>query len=319
MDLRNKIISINYKLLKPQVDNIINTITSIFKISENQIEDIKEMKSGMTNVSFLFSVLNKTYVFRVSGLGSDLLIKRNQEAIIYNKIKPLKISDEVVYFDEKTGYKITKFYQDIKVIDPYNQKQVALAINKLKELHDSNLSVDFTFEISEQIDYHYNLCKSVNIKFNQEFKENFKMVNKLLAYISNNKNADRLCHIDPVSSNFLYFQDDSLKLIDWEYSANSDYIIDLAMFSVAQVYSKKQVDFVINTYFENNVLENNLKLYYAYISLVSFLWYLWTLYKEKLGEDFGDYKDIKFNYFLKYYDNFSNLNIKELKSYKYLT
>lgn len=55
-------------------ENVINIIKNVFHISGDKILDMKTQKKGMTNRSITFSVDGKTYIFRMPGEGTDLLI-----------------------------------------------------------------------------------------------------------------------------------------------------------------------------------------------------------------------------------------------------
>lgn len=299
------------KLLESLDNKIIETIIKVFNVDYNDIENITPLVKGMTNFSFLFTVENKSYVFRVPGRATDLLIDRSQEALVYKSIKDLKISDEVVYIDSKKGYKITKYYKDVRGLDPYNISEVRLAMEMIRILHQENLSVDHHFNIIERLEYYYSLCLSVGANFSDEYlilKEDLKEV---IAYVASNHNDFTLCHVDPVAGNFLYSKDKELRLIDWEYSGMSDPILDIAMFAISQVLSDKQIDQLLSLYLERSPSLKEVKLFYAYISLASELWYLWTVFKEVAGDDYGSYKNQQLTYIQKYTKKFlemSNIN-----------
>lgn len=88
---------------------ILDTISNVFNIEQKDISDIQTLKEGMTNDSFLFSLNGEKYVFRAPGKGTDLLFCRKQESKVYEAIKSLKISDELVYLNPDNGYKISKY------------------------------------------------------------------------------------------------------------------------------------------------------------------------------------------------------------------
>ena len=294
--------AIDPKFMKDISQEIFNTIKDVFKIDIVDIKDIVQMKKGMTNLSFLFTVNDNRYVFRVPGRGTDLLITRSQESIAYDKIKTLNISDEIVYIDPNKGYKITKYYSDIKTLDPYNDNEVKKAMNKIKTLHQADLKVEHSFDIAERISFYKSLCVNLDIEFSKQFYEIESKIVDVLDFIVKNRTEKRLCHIDPVCTNFLVFADETIKLIDWEYAGMSDPIMDVAMFGIYQTYSKPQVDRLLELYLDKKPSAFQYKVYYSYVALASYLWYLWTIYKEALGDYYGDYRQMQFNFALKYSD-----------------
>ena len=119
-----------------------------------------------------------------------------------------------------------------------------------------------------------------------------------------------LTHIDAVSDNFLIVGDD-VRLIDWEYAGMQDPHVDLAMFSIYSFYNKRQVDRLINIYFDGHcTLENRIKIY-CYISVCGLLWSNWCEYKRTLGVEFGEYA-IKQYWYAKHYYSIAMKEIKKI-------
>ena len=77
----------------------IEVILKVLGVHKNEIVNIEVLKKGMTNRSFLFETDGKKYIMRVPGEGTDLLINRKEEALVYNKIKNKKICEDIIYID----------------------------------------------------------------------------------------------------------------------------------------------------------------------------------------------------------------------------
>ena len=54
-------------------------VAEVFKVPESSIKDIRCLKAGMTNKSFLFKVEDRHCICRIPGPGTELLINREQE------------------------------------------------------------------------------------------------------------------------------------------------------------------------------------------------------------------------------------------------
>ena len=67
-------------------------VSRVFELPESEIHDIRCLKSGMTNKSFLFQLQGRHYICRIPGPGTELLINRKEEADVYRVIQPLNIS-----------------------------------------------------------------------------------------------------------------------------------------------------------------------------------------------------------------------------------
>ena len=260
--------------LSPGKHESLDIISHVFKVKQDEIFDIAAMKDGMTNNSFLFT---------------DVLITREQEFEVYNTIKDLNISDEIIYIDPSKGYKITRFYEGIRTLDDRNFDEVKESIGIIRMLHNSQLSVKHHFNLEERINFYKMHCELENAKYYDGFDETYSKIKKIMEFIASLDRPLCLCHIDSVSENFLVLDDGSQKLIDWEYSGMSDPLVDIAMFSIYAEYDDAEVDKVFDIYTQGKGSDLEQLVYYSYISLASFLWTLWTNYKEALGENFGDY------------------------------
>ena len=278
---------------------ILDVITDVFNCNLDEIVNIETLKAGMTNDSFLFEVNDNKYVFRNPGLGTDKLINRSEESEVYNLIKDLEISDELVYMDPSKGYKITKYIYAGKHFDISNNEHVETAMKMLRVLHNSEMLCSHDFDIEERINFYYNLCLKNNAILFNDFEEVYSNIKKLLINLKSKERIKSICHIDPVSTNFL-FTNEKTYLLDWEYAGMADPLIDIAMHVIYDSLSKSEADMLLDVYLEAKVSDEDTEILYSYIALGGFLWALWTQYKQSLGEDFGEYGMIQYNYAREY-------------------
>lgn len=276
-------------------------ISHIFHVPESEIVNIKCLKAGMTNKSFLFSIGEDSYIFRIPGPGSDLLINRQQEKLVYDSIAPLSLSDQIFYFDGKTGYKISRFYENSRNCDASDWSDVSACMKVLRQFHHSGLTVPHIFSLRERIDFYENLCMHPYCIRFEDYAEVRKKINELLDLVDCINPPKTLSHLDSVQSNFLILPDHTIKLIDWEYAGMCDCLTDIAMFAIYSYYSEEQLIKLIEYYFERPAEKEELLRIYSYVSLGGFLWALWTEYKSSLGEEFGDYGIKMYRYAKDYY------------------
>ena len=123
--------------------------------------------------------------------------------------------------------------------------------------------------------------------------------------LSQTERLDRkkcLSHIDPIADNFLFLPDGSLRLIDWEYAAMHDPLIDISMCSIYSYYNEEEMDHLIELYLEREPTDGERFCVYAYAALGSFLWCLWAVYKNLEGQEYGDYTIVMYHYARQYYN-----------------
>ena len=110
-----------------------------------------------------------------------------------------------------------------------------------------------------------------------------------------------LAHVDSVADNFIFLPDGLVKLIDLEYAGMCDPLIDVAMCAIYSYYDDEHVDWLSRLYLEREPSDAERAVIYAYVALGGFLWSLWTVYKQDLGQEFGEYSIIMYRYAKRYY------------------
>lgn len=285
----------------------IEVICKNFDVKAEEISQITVLKKGMTNRSFLFSCKNKKYIMRIPGEGTDQLINRKEEAAVYHIIASKNICDNIAYINPENGYKITEFMEGARVCDPLNVDDLKKCMAKLRAFHQLKLSVDHTFDIFAQIDFYESLWNG-NSSVYKDYQKTKENVLSLRDYIDSHVQEKVLTHIDAVPDNFLFTEETSgkedIRLIDWEYASMQDPHVDIAMFCIYALYNKRQVDRLINIYFENKCdKETRLKIY-CYIAACGLLWSNWCEYKRNLGVEFGEYSLRQYRFAKDYYKFF---------------
>ena len=276
-------------------------ISSVFQIPESEIHNIHCLKSGMTNKSFLFQVHGKSYICRVPGPGTGLLINRHQEADVLEAVANLGITEHVIYFNRDTGYKITEYYENSRNADVHNESDMQQCMDLVTKLHQSGIQLKHSFDIRERIAFYENLCiKHGGIPF-EDYEVVKDRMNTLMDHLDALNRPKTIAHIDSNVDNFLFLPDGDLKLIDWEYCGMCDPLIDVAMCGIYSYLNEEQMDRLIHIYLHREPAEEERTVIYSYVALGGFLWSLWAVYKSELGEEFGEYTIIMYRYAKRYY------------------
>lgn len=278
----------------------IGIIEKVLEVNKLEIVDIKVLKKGMTNRSFLFTCRGKQYIMRIPGEGTDQLINRREEAQVYKVIKDRGICDDITYINQDNGYKITEFLKCSRVCDAHNLDDLKACMKKLREFHDLNLVVDHEFDIFGQIEFYESLWNGVTSIY-RDYNKTKEHVLELKKYINDHVERKCLTHIDAVPDNFLFTADGDIRLIDWEYAGMQDPHVDIAMFCIYSLYNKSQVDRLISIYFEGKCSKEVKIKIYCYIASCGLLWSNWCEYKRTLGVEFGEYSLRQYRYAKDYY------------------
>ena len=279
----------------------IDIISSSLGIEKDKIHDIKVLKKGMTNRSFLFCVNNEKYIMRIPGEGTDELINRKEETSVYEVIRDRKICDDIIYINPENGYKITKYIEGARCCNIDSIDDLKGCMRVLRKFHQMELKVDHEFNIFEKINFYESLWNGKDSIY-KDYKKTKENILSLKEYIDRHVEKKVLTHIDAVPDNFLFTRDGDIRLIDWEYAAMQDPHVDIAMFCIYAMYDREQVEQLIDLYFENKCdKEIRIKIY-AYIAVCGLLWSNWCEYKLQLGVEFGEYSIRQYRYAKDYYN-----------------
>ena len=285
----------------------IDTIVKALNVDNKSIKDIHVMKKGMTNRSFIFSCENCRYIMRIPGEGTDMLIDRKHEYDVYEALKGKDICDVNVYLNPDNGFKITKYIENSRVCDPFNQKDLEKCMKKLVSFHNLHLKVNHTFDVFKQINFYESLWNGKESVY-RDYETTKKNVLSLQAFIDKQDKSFCLTHIDAVPDNFLIYKDfdgdERISLIDWEYAGMQDPHVDIAMFCIYALYDEAQVNNLIETYFKvsgKELDEDTRTKIYCYVASCGLLWSNWCEYKSSLGVEFGEYSLRQYRYAKDYY------------------
>lgn len=278
----------------------IRVICQSFQAIPNEITDITVLKKGMTNRSFLFACRGKQYIMRIPGEGTDALINRRQEVVVYQTIRDKGICDNIAYINPESGYKITEYLDGARVCDADNVEDLKRCMQRLRRFHELRLEVGHSFDIFAQIEFYQTLWNGSSSIYKDHSITTEKVLS-LRPYIEAHIDKKVLTHIDAVPDNFLFTKDGGIRLIDWEYAGMQDPHVDIAMFCIYSLYNKHQVDRLISIYFQDGCSDEIRIKIYCYISVCGLLWSNWCEYKHQLGVEFGEYSLRQYRYAKEYY------------------
>lgn len=269
------------------------------------------VKKGMTNRLFYFKTREKEYLIRIPGEGSEYLLDRVQESSVYRKLEGMNITDKYVYINPSTGIKITEYIADAHTCDAGNMDEVRRCVQHLRALHDLAIVSEKKFDVFETLALYEKSCKHDISKFVPEYDIRRSEVLELKKFIDETSQRAVLCHVDPVYDNFL-IRNDNVFLIDWEYAAQADPDMDIAMFCIYAGYGKEEIDTVIRFYYPDGCDERTKIKIYCYVACCALLWVVWCEIKRDSGVLFEPYEKQQYDFIHEFYE----LVLTELSSAK---
>lgn len=280
------------------LDNICRTLGC----GRDQVEDIVPIKEGLTNLSFRFSIGSSSYVYRHPGPGTDEIINRRSEAYSQSIAKKLGIDKTFIHQDPEKGWKISRYIDGCMPFDYHDADQVNRAMMLVKKLHESGESSEWTFDVYDEAQ---GLIRLLGERLYPSFPD-FAMLNDRAVRLNELVKSDGvsrcLCHNDFYSPNFLV-ANESMYLIDWEYSAMADYAADLGTFICCSDYDQEEADRALVAYFGRDLSEEEHRHCIAYVALAAYYWFVWALYKESKGDPVGEWLYLWYRYVKTYSDD----------------
>ena len=267
------------------------------------------VKKGMTNRLFYFKTREKEYLVRIPGEGSEYLLDRVQESSVYRKLEGMNITDKYVYINPSTGIKITEYIADAHTCDAGNMDEVRSCVRHLRALHDLAIVSEKKFDVFETLALYEKSCKHDISAFVPEYDIRRGEVLELKKFIDETAKREVLCHVDPVYDNFL-IKNDNVFLIDWEYTAQADPDMDIAMFCIYAGYGKEEIDTVIRFYYPDGCDKRTKIKIYSYVACCALLWVVWCEIKRDSGVLFEPYEKQQYDYIHEFYE----LVLAELRS-----
>lgn len=286
---------------------IVKSVAALFGVGEQDITEIYPLDDGVTNQSFVFYVGGAGYVYRLPGTGTSKLINRANEKKSYEAVAPLQVADEVVFFDAQTGVKISRYYANTRIADPFSDEDLSACVQNVKKIHAHRAKVGHSFDIGRMIAYYEELATDIGAVEvpDAELAETRAKMLRLLEYERATEVERVLCHGDFAHTNVLLFEEDetACKIIDWEYSGMGDPMMDVAMFTIYAEFDRERVDLMLQMYCGAAAPTAGQRMrMYLYVALAGYLWSMWSWYKQGMGQDFGEYPAKMFQYMRDYYD-----------------
>jgi len=262
-------------------------IRDVFGIAKKEIKEFKKLSGS--NIVYSFVVKNQKYV--IKKLNDSSIMNWEQEKSAYNTLKELNITDELVYFDN--GVKITKFLEGSKTLG-YSVADMTKAIDMIRGVHESGISINFDYNIIEHINKYLERCD----KNSKDFKdmENSREIFTAIQEIIDKLNIPKvLCHGDAcVNGNYLRLPDKSVKIIDWEQAGMADPLLDITNAALHQGFLDVDPVWCLHQYLKRIPNKQEYLRLYSLLALGSYEMAAWCLYENP--EDYDYYFCIAVKY-----------------------
>jgi thiamine kinase-like enzyme len=246
-------------------------ISSFFSVDTSQIGEWRKL-SGC-NHNYSFCVKGQKYVIRK--FRPPHLDTAASEMAAYTALKPLGVSDEVVYLDD-AGIKIARLIEGKSL--GYGERDQEEAIALLRKVHENAPSIPYSYDIFRNIDGYAAFCKRPDSPNLQILKGYQKELDAIRVRLDSMSITPVLCHGDAcVNGNILRLKDGSIRIIDWECAGMADPLLDIALAAVHQGFDKAGLFTFAERYLRRKPDSDELYRLKAYITLGAFELAAWQI------------------------------------------
>ena len=281
---------------------IFKNICNVLKCEEKDICNINILKNGMTNSSFAFTCLKNglKYVYRHPGIGTEAFISRESEYFSMQIAKSYDLDKTIIYMHPTEGWKISYFWENARILNYHNEKELSQAMSLLNKLHEANIQSKFPYRLWDQAIDFLNKIQNLHLDNSPGFYELHNKIEILYNYTKKDKWPECLNHCDALAANFLINENGEMTLIDWEYSGQGDTAQDLGSFIACSDLTYEEALLAIDKYLGHKATKKELRHYLAYIAIAAYCWYLWAIYQEANSVDTGDFLEL-WHYYSDFY------------------
>jgi thiamine kinase-like enzyme len=244
--------------------------------------DVYERIGGLTNSNYKVLVGGETLVLRLPGRGTGRFIDRSTERANHEAAARAGFTPRSIFFDGKTGVKITKFLDGAIALDPVSARDGPTAesvARLLSRFHRSGIRFVNSFNVFQLARTYERVARNRFARFYPRYHSVRERVFALERPLDTEAPDPVACHNDLVPENILKTQE-NLTLIDWEYSGMNDPAWDLASFTLESGFDADADSAFLAAYFRGPVPERQRIRVDAYRLLQDFLWSLWSLLQE---------------------------------------
>ncbi len=223
---------------------------------------------GLTNTIYTAIIDHQKVAIRVPNSDIHHMLK-NDERKILDLIAETGLDVEEVYYDEKTGIRITKWVDGAETFkDSHDPQKDIKAIGMIKKLHACAFETDKVFDP-------FLMYQSFRKEIAQE-RFDYDKHEYLFDQYRQLNHRKILCHNDLVSGNFL-FSDDKTYLIDYEYAGMNDPYFDVMSFiSENEIYDQKRRELILKTYFGHKPNAEESRGLHITELMMDLLWAAWA-------------------------------------------
>lgn len=264
-------------------------LEKIFPSRSSQGAVVQRFEDGISNENFLVTYSNGYKIaFRMVGKGAEGMVDRLDEKYNTSVGVRLGITPEVLWFDECSGMKVTRFIADAETLHNdsiQTDENLAKVAAVMRKLHTSKCRLHKDFNVFTEILRYEQLLACAKGEMYEGYAEVREQVLALEDELSVMGMDVTACHCDTLPENWIKDGAGKVWLLDWEYSGMNDPFWDIAAPFIEANFAKERESYFLNAYFDGTVPSTAERKVLIYKILMDYLWSIWARVKELDGDE----------------------------------
>lgn len=241
---------------------------TVASILNEPLLEINDTKKGLTNQNYRVITKNRDVIVRIPYAHTTQIVHREHEAKAMGLVEKLGINLPTVYFDAKTGLKITDTIEDLLTFSEYTGiDKIVRTANLMRKLHALQTRIGEDFDAIARYHMYRKQVKQALI--------NDQKAEAILSCIQHHQRPYTLCHNDWVPGNICFTQT-QVYLIDYEYAGDNDPFFDVMSFVTENDLTQTEIDAFIIAYFEREPNQVEKEDLFNYQQFHNLLWCTWA-------------------------------------------
>ena len=270
---------------------ILRNIRLVFRCEEDEIANFRRINEGLTNVSFVFRIDGRDYIYRHPGEGSEEMINRRNEKNSLKLAKQIGVDPTYIYADVDEGWKISVYVPQFREPDYRSFSDSRRILKLLRKLHGSGIQVSYGLRPWEDAAALEALLRQRAPDRYPSFDALKQRIGLLYQCTLGDGVEPCFCHGDTYKHNWMITPEDEVYLIDWEYAGFSDPGVDVGYYIVDAMYDFDEARAFIREYLGDACNEKTLFHFMAYTAIIAYYWFVWAMVRESSGAYVGDALD----------------------------
>ena len=261
---------------------------------------VEVMPGGVTNKNYKMTVNPKTDAVRIAGTGTENYIDRKKEFANVTQMAAIGVAPKIYFSDVDTGFQISEFIEGSTLTAEDIRKSSSLlraAAKLMQRCHSSGAVFTSVFDPVEKIRVNLSLLEENAYQdFFPDWEQNIRYFEELAGKRARADITLCPCHNDTLAGNFIG-DENSLRMIDWEYSGMNDPFYDLACFAMENQLDEQSEQQMLNAYTDHQMTDTLYVRYYENKFLTALYWSVWSC----LQIVFGKGQEFYYNYGMERY------------------